>query len=209
VKNLNFRFRFWSQTKFQYYKDCLSTHQKWHSPHVINILRANFWYKSASSSFSLITLWLLIFVANILAQKSCVICWWNWSKIGQHCFSCNNFIIVPFRPWFYKYITTILDKKAGLLCRYREQPRLLREFLLQKFHLKNATHAPPMYSLFEQFINYFFNPTTFFCFEMKIVYKIFPRKKLFFYLYLKITEMKFVFNCITFDSSERAKSGCD
>ncbi len=44
----------------------------------INILHDIFSYERALRSFSLITVWLSNFLAQKLAQKLLVKCWWNW-----------------------------------------------------------------------------------------------------------------------------------
>jgi len=47
----------------------------------INILHAIFLYKSALSSFSLVTFCLCDFFAKIYQQKKRVKCWWNWPQV--------------------------------------------------------------------------------------------------------------------------------
>jgi len=46
------------------------------------IVRKHFLYKSASHSFSLITVRIFIFGAKILAQNASVKCWWNWHQVS-------------------------------------------------------------------------------------------------------------------------------
>jgi len=77
------------------------------SVNFINILRANFLYQSALSSFSLVTFWLCdlkkaaqltfvrqkitkqcfrfeIFLCQNIGKKTCVKCWWNWLQFGTN-----------------------------------------------------------------------------------------------------------------------------